>query len=282
MRKIAVIGTGIMGNGIATNFLKHKYEVTVWNRSQDKLKKLTALGAEETKSPKEATFNANIIFEVTANDESSRSVWLGKDGILAGAKPEKILITSATLSVAWVDELANHCKRKNLTFFDMPLTGGRKGAEKGKLVLLAGGNSKKLKEIKKDLKAISEEVLYFGKEGSGMRFKLLLNTLQAIHLLGFGEALKIAEQMGLDVKKVGKALSKRPGGTTTNLAWRDYQKEPDPINFSMQWITKDLEYTKQLANKLDTPFLDKALAIYRKQLKKNLGQKDWTFINKVS
>ena len=81
-KTIGVIGVGIMGEGIAANYLKKGYNV-VWNRSKDKLKRLIAKGAIPSDSPKEATSKSDIIFEVTANDESSRSVWLGEDGILA-------------------------------------------------------------------------------------------------------------------------------------------------------------------------------------------------------
>lgn len=282
MQTIAVIGTGIMGSGIATNFLKNGYSVIVWNRNKEKLKKLVSQGATIASSPKEAAKKADITFEVTANDQSSQSVWLEKDGILDGAKPGKTVITCATLSIPWVDELVYHCAQKKVTFFDIPMTGGRIGAETGKLILLVGGNPKKLKALEKDLKAVSAKVLYFGKAGSGMRFKLILNMLQAIHVVAFGEVLKLAQEMGLNLKKVGDALAERPGGTTTNLAWRDYQKEPEPINFSVEWITKDLTYAKKAANKTKTPLLDVSLARYQKAVAKKMEQKDWTTINKLS
>lgn len=281
LKTIAVIGTGIIGKGIAINFLKHNYPVIVWNRNKTKLKDLLNKGAKTANSPKEATSEADIVFEVTANDKSSRSVWLSKKGILAGSKPNTILITCATLSIPWIDELTSICKKKNRIFFDMPMTGGRIGAESGKLILLVGGDLKKLKKIENDLKAISQKVIYFGKEGMGMRFKLILNMLQAIHIAAFGEALKLAKETGLDIKKAGDALSERPGGTTTNIAWRDYKTEPNPINFSVEWITKDLTYAKKLAKKINTPLLDKVLTQYKKAVKNNLSQKDWTIINKL-
>lgn len=211
MKKIGVIGTGIMGNAIAKNFLKKGYEVYVWNRKKNKLKNLIKIGSIATRSPFEATQKADIVFEVTANDKSSKLVWIGKNGILSGANSKKVLITCATLSVFWTDKLASICKKKKLTFFDMPMTGSRIGAESGKLTLLVGGDEKKLGTIKKDLGAISEKIIYFGKGGSGMRYKLLLNMLQAIHIIGFGEVIIMAKKMGLNVKAVGNALAERPG-----------------------------------------------------------------------
>jgi 3-hydroxyisobutyrate dehydrogenase len=281
MKKIAVIGTGIMGNGIVTNYLKNGYQVYVWNRTKDKLAALISAGAIAVNSPKEAAEKAKIILEVTANDASSREVWFGAAGILAAATPAKVLITNATLSVSWVDELAAECHKRGFTFFDMPMTGGRVGAENGKLILLVGGDENKLKELGFDLKAISAEIVYFGKAGSGMRYKLILNMLQAIHMTGLGEALKLAASLGLDLKKVGNALSERPGGTTTNVAWRDYQTEPDPINFSVEWITKDLTYTKQAANNSAMPLLDVTLHKFNAAMEQGMGQKDWTSVNKM-
>lgn len=280
MKKVAVIGVGIMGKGIASNFLKRGYTVYVWNRHPDKLKELVKKGAQQTYSPKEAVESADIIFEVTANDESSRSVWLKDNGILAGANSKKTLISCATLSVSWTEELVKLCNRKNLTFFDMPMTGGRWGAENGRLILLAGGDKNKLSKIEKDLKAVSERVIYFGKGGSGMKFKLLLNMLQAIHIAGLGEVINLAKETKLDIKAVGDALAERPGGTSTNIAWRDYQKEPRPINFSVKWIAKDLKYAKKLSKTLKTPLLDEVLKKYQMALNQKLGDRDWTVINK--
>ncbi len=281
MEKIAVIGIGIMGNGIANNFLKHGYEVIVWNRHQDKLKELQKKGALVAKTPKEASQIADIIFEVTANDQSSKSVWTGENGIISGANPGKIVIASSTLSIDWTDKLAELAKNHHLIFFDIPLTGGRSGAEEGKLTLLAGGDKLKLDKIKKDLQAISENIWYFGNTGSGMRFKLILNSLQAIHVLGFGEMMNIAKKVGLDQKLVGQALSQKPGGGATVMAWNDFINEPHQVNFAVKWITKDLNYTKKMIPKVNTPILNGTLSKLRKAIYKKLGEKNWTNLNKI-
>ena len=83
--KIAVVGLGIMGHGIADNFLKNGYELTVWNRSPEKAQDLVGRGARLATTVAEAVESADIVFEVTANDESSRGLWLGENGIIAHA-----------------------------------------------------------------------------------------------------------------------------------------------------------------------------------------------------
>lgn len=180
-KKIVVIGLGIMGHGIADNFLKNSYEVTVWNRSSEKADDLVKQGAHLASSIKEAVQNADIVFEVTANDQSSQEIW--KD-ILQVAKSEQYLITCATLSVQWTDELAKKCGDASLTFFDMPMTGGRVAAESGQLTLLVGGNKGKLNEIKDELNAIAKDVKLFGDVGAGMRYKPSLTRFKLFTSLG--------------------------------------------------------------------------------------------------
>jgi 3-hydroxyisobutyrate dehydrogenase-like beta-hydroxyacid dehydrogenase len=281
MKTIGIVGLGIMGSGIADNFLKKGYTVYVWNRTAAAGEQFAARGAVVCGTPQEAAQRADIIFEVTANDQSSREVWTGETGILAGAQANSILIANATLSIDWVDELAELCRQKNLQFLDLPMTGGRVGAETGQLTLLCGGDEQLLNSLRPILEAIAAKVLYFGPAGHGMRYKLLLNALQAIHLLGLGEALKVATQAQMDIQKVGDALVGRPGGAITELGWRDFQTKPNPINFSIDWIAKDLTYARRFAQKLELPLLDAALAQYQALAEQGHGKEDWARITNL-
>lgn len=276
---IGIVGLGIMGSGMADNFLKNGYQLYVWNRTPEKAGIFGKKGAVVCKTPREVAVNSDLIFEVTANDESSKAVWLGEDGILKGSTKDKVLVTSATLSVEWIDELAAKCQENGFEFFDMTLTGGRVGAESGNLTLLAGGDEQKLEGLKPILEAIAGKVFYFGPAGHGTRYKLLLNMLQAIHMVGYGEVMKIAEKAGMDIKKVSDALSDRPGGAITEISSRSYHNQPESITFSIEWITKDLSYAKKFADGLSTPLLTDVYEKYRKVLEAGRGDKDWTNVN---
>ena len=142
-------------------------------------------------------------------------------------------------------------------------------------------NEKLLDKIKPDLKAIAAKVFYFGPAGHGIRYKLILNALQAVHMVGFGEAIRTAQAAKMNLKRVSEALIDRPGGVITALAWQDYQSEPNPINFSIEWITKDLTYAKQSTKNLDLPLLEAVLKQYQRAVKKGLGKKDWARINNL-
>lgn len=282
MKKIGVVGLGIMGRGIADNFLQKGYQVFVWNRTKTVSESFAVKGAVACGSPAEVAKNADVVFEVTANDASSQEVWLGATGILAGSREDSILIASATLSVEWIDTLIQACQKQHRQFFDMALTGGRVGAETGALTLLCGGDETVLNELRPTLAAIATKVSYFGAAGQGMRYKLILNFLQATHIVAFGEALKMAKAYNMNLQQVGDSLTERPGGVITQLAWRDYQKTPEPINFSIQWIAKDLSYAKKLAQDLSVPVLDEVLAEYQKALENGHAKQDWARVAQLN
>ncbi len=281
MHKIGIVGLGIMGSGMASNFLKKGHQVFVWNRTASKVKDLTDEGAVLCQIPAEITQAADLIFEVTANDESSRQVWLGEEGILAGAEASKTLIASATLSVAWVDELSVFCQQKGLEFMDIALTGGRIGAETGNLTLLVGGQESSLEKISPTLQGIAGKILHFGPVGHGMRYKLILNFLQALHVVGFGQAMRIAQAQQMDLEKVAAALVDRPGGVITDIAKKAYFAKPDPTTFSIEWITKDLRYAQQFAQDVDIVLLNEVLEQYQQALSSGFGSEDWASINTI-
>jgi 3-hydroxyisobutyrate dehydrogenase-like beta-hydroxyacid dehydrogenase len=278
-KTIGIVGLGIMGQGMADNFLKNGYQVFVWNRSLSSSQKLEAKGAVICQSPADVAVKADIVFEVTANDESSREVWLSNNGILAGASSKNILIASATLSIDWTDELVKSCHEKNLSFMDMALTGGRVGAETGSLTLLCGGPAEVLKELEPILQAIAKKVIHFGPEGHGMRYKLILNFMQAVHMVAFGQAMKIAKAFDMDLKTVSEAIVERPGGVITEIAQKAYFEEPNPITFSIEWITKDLTYAKEFAKDLNVSLLNDVLAEYQRALANGYAKKDWASLN---
>jgi 3-hydroxyisobutyrate dehydrogenase-like beta-hydroxyacid dehydrogenase len=206
-------------------------------------------------------------------------VWLDEgSGILAGAPAGAVLVSSATLSPGWVAELATACAKAGRTFLDMPLTGGRAGAEAGELVMLAGGDAKDLDALRPTLAAVAKDVKHFGPVGAGTRFKLILNALQAVHLEAFGEALRMAEAAGLDADAVGQALVERPGGVVTQMAQATYPRIPERVSFPLRWAFKDLSYAADMAEAdgVAHPLLDATRAAFARTVDAGHGEADWT------
>jgi len=287
-KRIAVLGLGIMGNGIARNFLENGYEVTVWNRSPEKCEELVSVGAKAASTPTEATNNSDIIFDVTANDETSRELFLDEhNGIFNVGNENQIFITCVTLSIGCTDELSQAAKQKGLTFFDMPMTGSRAGAESGNLTLFVGGDKDKFETLKPILSSIASDLRYFGAAGSGMRFKLILNATMATHAFILGEALRQANTFGVDQNLTGEYLTEKPGGVVTNMAWKYFLEQPDQTQFSTKWMLKDLKYAKQMLESADDSYfvnptyLDISIDRLQKAFDAGHGEADWTNANKI-
>ena len=98
MTTVAFIGLGRIGHGMAGRYLDAGFAVAVWNRSKAKAEDLIARGARWASSPADAAVEADAIVTMVADDEASRAIWLGKDGVAARAKPGAIAIECSTVS----------------------------------------------------------------------------------------------------------------------------------------------------------------------------------------
>jgi 3-hydroxyisobutyrate dehydrogenase-like beta-hydroxyacid dehydrogenase len=278
--KIGIIGPGRVGGWIAGKYLEKGYAVYVYDKNRSAIDRVCDKGAIACRSPKEVAERADIILETTSNDISAREVWLGSQGILAGSTPGKTGIACSTLSVAFVDELGAKCDEAQLAFFDIPLAFSAKGPE---LLcgLLCGGTEEGLRGVRPALQVFAHDITYFGSRGHGMRCKLIYNYMQAVHLAAFGQAMKIARDQHMDIQAVGATLAKRIGGRLTEGAWASYQSDDEGGNLSVEQITKDLTYAKELATNVDAGLLDAVLAAYKRAVAKDLSQKAWTVIIKL-
>src|SRR5258707_2928928 len=137
--RVAILGLGIMGSGMAGRVLGAGFPLVVFNRNRDKAAPLAGKGATVANSAKEAAAQADIVISVVADDAASREIWLGENGVLAGATPGSVLIESSTLTVGCVQQLAQSAALKKCEFLDAPVTGSIPHAANGVLFVLVGG-----------------------------------------------------------------------------------------------------------------------------------------------
>src|SRR5688500_13449690 len=133
MTKLAVLGLGIMGTGIAANLLKAGHGLAVYNRTAARAQPLADLGARVAATPAEAAEGAEVVLSVVGDDEASRAVWLGEQGALGGMVSGAIVVECSTLSVAWIRELQQQAAARDLRLVDAPLGGSKPAAEAGTL-----------------------------------------------------------------------------------------------------------------------------------------------------
>ena len=260
MANLAFIGLGNMGLGMARRMLAAGHRLKVFNRTVSKAESLAREGAEVCASPGQACTGVAAVFAMTADDRSSRSVWLGADGIL-GAKlaAGTLAIECSTLSHAWVLELAAAAGARGLHYLDAPVTGLPEAAAAGKLTLLVGAEPRELDAARPLFAPIAERVLHFGPVGAGTVYKLVVNLIGAVQIASAAEGMAIAERAGLDLSAVaaaiatGQAASPQVVRNTRRMADNDHDRN---VVFTPALRLKDVEYAIELARSvgIGSPF----------------------------
>jgi 3-hydroxyisobutyrate dehydrogenase-like beta-hydroxyacid dehydrogenase len=252
MAKLAFIGLGRMGQGMAGRYLDAGFEVAVFNRSKAKAEDLIARGARWASSPADAAAGADAIVTMVADDEASRAVWLGKDGAASAAKAGALAIECSTVSYQHALDLARELRGRGLTYVDCPVTGLPDAAASGKLTLLVGAEPGDLERARPFLVPLSSTIRHFGAVGSGTVYKLINNLMGAIQIAGIAEGLAIAEQAGLDMKLVleavetGVAASPQVIRHSRRMAARNFEG----ATFTAALRHKDAAYAVTLAESL--------------------------------
>lgn len=206
MAKVGFIGLGRMGHGMAGRYLDAGFSVAVWNRSKAKAEDLIARGARWASSPADAADGADAVVTMVADDEASRSVWLGQDGAASTMKRGSLAIECSTVSHQHALDMARELRGHGLVYIDCPVTGLPQAAAAGKLTLLVGAAPADLDRAKPFLAPIGDVIRHFGAVGTGTVFKLINNLMGAVQIASLAEGVAIAEQAGLDMKLVAEAL----------------------------------------------------------------------------
>jgi len=252
MTKVAFIGLGRMGHGMAGRYLDAGFEVAVFNRSKAKAEDLIARGARWATSPAAAADGADAVVTMVADDEASRAVWLGKDGAASTAKAGTLAIECSTVSYQHALDLARELRTRGLVYIDSPVTGLPDAAAAGKLTLLVGAEPADLERARPFLTPLSTTIRHFGAVGSGTVYKLINNLMGAIQIAGIAEGLAIAEKAGLDMKLVVEAVET---GVAASPQVIRHSKRMAARNFSGATFTaalrhKDAAYAVALAESL--------------------------------
>jgi 3-hydroxyisobutyrate dehydrogenase len=252
MTRVAFIGLGRMGHGMAGRYLDAGFTLSVWNRSRAKAEDLIARGARWATSPEDAAIDADAVVTMVADDQASRAVWLSKDGAAATMKAGTLAIECSTVSYQHALDLSRELRHRGLVYIESPVTGLPDAAAAGKLTLLVGADAADLELARPYLVPLSSTIRHFGAVGSGTVYKLINNLMGAIQIAGVAEGLAIAEQAGLDMKLVLEALET---GVAASPQVVRHSKRMAARNFSGATFTaalrhKDAAYAVALAESL--------------------------------
>ncbi len=285
MRRIALIGVGTMGSGIAANLLKGGFELHLYNRTREKAEPLMAQGSLWAESPSVAASRAELVLAVVGDDAASRAVWFGPDGALAGAQPGTCVVECSTLSLAWVRELHVAAQSKGLRFADAPMAGSKPAAAAGTISLYVGAEPEVFEAIQPVFQSFSRSQIHFGPPSSGAAYKLINNMMAAAQVAALGEGIALAEKAGLNMDTVLQAVNDGVLASTVvkMKAPNVIARKHDDVLFALRWMHKDMTYALRIGDELAVPLPVSAEVreMFRMALQKGLGNLDWSAVAEV-
>jgi len=242
-QRVAILGLGTMGIGMAKNLLASGFSVNAYNRTRAKAEPLAAAGAVIADTPADAARDADVIVSMLSDDHASRQMLTSEQGALVGAKPGAVLVESSTVTPAWIAELAGLAAERGLHLLDAPVTGSRVQAESAQLTFLVGGDAAVLDRVRAVLAAMSKDVVLLGPIGSGARMKLINNFLCGVQIASLAEGLSWIERSGLDLELALKVLKNgAPGSPLLGAISARMVEARYDVNFLLSLMDKDLRY----------------------------------------
>lgn len=238
--RIGVAGLGIMGSGIAQNFLRKGFPLTVWNRTRRAADALAHEGATVAATPRELAEQVDVVITCLSTPHVLGAVATGHDGILSGARPGLRWIETSTIGRPTALAMAEGAKKYGVEFLEAPVTGSKQGARDGTLVVMTGGPAELHTACLPVLEAFASKVIYVGPTGTAAVMKLIGNTIISFMLEGLAEGATLGARAGIPMEKVLEVIQASgfaspywnfKGGA---MARRDFE-----THFSLDLLHKD-------------------------------------------
>ncbi|HYY76707.1 MAG TPA: NAD(P)-dependent oxidoreductase [Gaiellaceae bacterium] len=237
MSTVAVVGLGGMGSRIASRLLDAGHDVVVWNRTPEKADELVARGAAQAATPAEATGRAEAVITMVADPAALRAVVEGPDGIAAGAGGDTTVIEMSTVGPKAVAELATKLP-PGTGLLDAPVLGSLSEAESGSLAVFVGGPEELVARWTPLLGALGAPI-HVGPLGTGAAAKLVANTTLFGTLGVLGEALALADRLGLSRGAAFAVLASTPLAAQAERRRPALESGEYPLRFALSLALKD-------------------------------------------
>ncbi len=248
--KIGVIGVGIMGQGIASNLLKHGHSLLLLEHPGNQpLDALTEAGARTMSRASDLAAQVELVLLCVTGTPQVEAILLGENGVLSGLRPGTVVIDCSTAVPTSTEMLAKKVTERGGFFLDSPMTRTSKEAAEGRLNLLVGGDADVFARCKPVLECFAENIVHVGPVGSGHRMKLLHNFVALGMVSVLSEAAACARSAGIDTQTFVEVLAKGGGAGVPLERLKPYLLNDDPtgLKFTIVNAQKDLGYYNTMA-----------------------------------
>ena len=239
MAKVAVIGLGGMGSRLARRLIDAGHELTVWNRTREKAE---PLGVPVADSPAEAAARSDVVITMVADPPALAAVTEGPEGVAAGADEGTTVIEMSTVGPAAIERLASVLRADLL---DAPVLGSLSEAESGTLSIFVGGYHAVFERWQELLEALGNPI-YIGPTGSGAAAKLVANSTLITVIGALGEALALADALGLSREKAFEVLGRTALAAQAERRRPVLESHEYPPRFPLRLARKDADLIHEL------------------------------------
>lgn len=252
MAKYGFLGLGIMGRAMAANLVRAGFDVTVWNRTAARCAPLVALGARQAATPREVAAGCDITFAMLADPIAALAAVEGPDGVAAGIGGGRGYVDFSTVDDGTAQTIAGLIAARCARYLEAPVSGTKKPAEDGTLILLAGGDNGLYEEAAPAFDKLGKKRLFLGAVGQGARMKLVVNLIMGDMLAALGEGLALGLKGGLDGAQILDVLDAGAMACPMFRAKGPMLLAGDyPTSFPLKHMQKDLRLALALGEKLD-------------------------------
>lgn len=262
-----------MGRPMAENLARAGFPLLAWNRTPGRQGSLPLVG-----SPRAAASSADVVCTMLTGGEAVHEVLFGPDGAAQADVSGKLFVDFSTSGPRAARTIAARLAERGASFVDAPVSGTRGPAERGELLILAGGDPSDVARLEPLFAVLGQRTLLAGPAGSGQALKVVLNGLGCQHLMAFASMLRLGERAGLAREVLVTAFTEGAFATPAyrgkrrRVLERDYE-DPD---FVLELVLRDAELCAELQTELASPMPTHAAAAreVRRAVEAGLGSKD--------
>jgi 3-hydroxyisobutyrate dehydrogenase len=206
--RIAFIGLGVMGAGMACRLVESGYDVAVYNRTRAKADEVAKLGARVADSPADAAREADVAMLSLANQDVVAQMLFGEGGVFETLGEGAYILDMSTVPPEFPRKLAARARETGYRSLDACVLGNPMHARQGEMRVMAGGEESDFEAVRPLLEVLGKEVTYLGESGMGATMKLVLNMLMGVQMPALAEAVVFGERAGLEREKVLEMIAK--------------------------------------------------------------------------
>jgi 3-hydroxyisobutyrate dehydrogenase-like beta-hydroxyacid dehydrogenase len=248
--RLAFIGLGDMGRGMAVNLAKAGHPLKVLDLRPEAMVDAVAAGATAAKDLKEIVDFADIIHLCLVYDEQILKIITGDEGIIALGRPGQIVVIHSTVLPSAVEQCTRAARAAGMDVLDAAVSGGAPRSIAGTLTIMVGGTDETFERCKLGLDAMGTS-FHVGDVGTGQAMKLTNNVMGICNRLIYLEALQIAEAYGISEEMMNEIISDSSGMSYAQVHHRrtDLRNENHTLAGSTEFpyrLSKDLRYAAQV------------------------------------